>query len=154
MNTEKYLKQSKENRMKNLHEKCDEVQEFSYDKSFTATEMSEMKDVLADQSIALSDVEAEFKEVKQTYADQMSPMKQNIKLTIGHLKTGKRLVTEPCFKFVDRENKETGYYNEDGELVYSRPANMDEMQLKLQGEGWQDVPSLSTKDTKVQMKIN
>ena len=156
MNTAKYLKQSKESRMKNLHDNCDDVQEMSYDKSFTATEMSEIKDQLADESIKLFDVEAEFKEVKQTYTDQMSPMKQAIKLSIGYLKTGKRLVTEPCFKFVDRDNKETGYYNEDGELVYSRPSNMDEMQMKLplDKDGFVPIPELSTKDTKVSMKVN
>ena len=58
------MKQSKESRLKNLHEKCDAVEEISYDKSFTVSEMAEIKDQLADESIKLSDVEAEFKEVK------------------------------------------------------------------------------------------
>jgi hypothetical protein len=155
MNTAKYLKQSKESRLKNLHEKSDAVEQISYDKSFTASEMAEIKDELADESIKLSDVEAEFKEVKQTYTDQMAPMKQTIKLAIGHLKSGKRLVTEPCFKFVDRDNKETGYYNEDGELVYSRPANLDEMQFTIQhdmGDGYKDVPALAGDGYRVGVK--
>ena len=156
MNTAKYLKSSKESRLKNLHNNCDEVSEISYDKKFTTTELSEIKDSLADESIQLFDIEAEFKEVKQTYTDQMSPIKQSLKLSIGYLKNGKRLVSEPCFKFVDRENNETGYYNEDGELVYSRPANLDEMQMKLplDKDGYTPVPSLSTKDIKVSMKVN
>lgn len=154
MNTAKYLKQSKEQRMKNLHNNCDEVQEISYDKKFTATELSELKDTLADQSIQLSDVEEEFKDVKQSYADQMAPMKAEIKLAIGSLKSGKRIVTEPCFKFIDKDNKEVGYYNDDGELVYSRPANMDEMQLKLplDKEEYQRVPQLDGEGYEVSVK--
>jgi len=143
MNQAKYLKQSKESRMKNLHNNCEEVKEISYDKKFTATEMSEIKDRLADQSIALSDVEEEFKDVKQTYTDQMNPIKHDIKDQIGYLKSGKRLVTEPCYMFIDRETKETGFYNEDGELVHSRPSTLDEMQLKLDmKEEYQRVPQL------------
>ena len=154
MNTAKYLKQSKESRMKNLHNNCDEVQEISYDKKFTATELSEIKDTLADQSIQLFDVTEEFRDVKQSFADEMAPMKQNIKHAIGHLKSGKRLVTEPCFKFLDKDNKEVGYYNEDGELVFSRPANLDEMQLKLPLDKteYQRVPQLDGEGYEVSVK--
>lgn len=37
-------------------------------------------------------------------------------------------VNELCFKFIDPQTKEVGYYNADGDLIESRPAFADELQ--------------------------
>ncbi|MDR0384523.1 MAG: hypothetical protein LBH60_00420 [Prevotellaceae bacterium] len=44
---------------------------------------------------------------------------------------GKEYVREICYKFVDIDNRQTGYYNAEGDLIELRPATADELQPTL-----------------------
>ena len=58
----------------------------------------------------------------------MYEMKQKV---LKNLRDKAELVEEECYKIVDVKNREVGYYNENGDLVESRPAYRDELQLNL-----------------------
>lgn len=47
---------------------------------------------------------------------------------LSGLKKKSEHVTEICFKFIDPQTREVGFYNEDGELIESRPAYAEELQ--------------------------
>jgi hypothetical protein len=126
-----YVKQSKESRLKSFQENCDAVEEISYRKKFTATEMAEHKDLLAASMIELGNIEAELANIKEDFKDKMDPIKSTIKRVVMWLESGDREVVEPCFKFIDRKDIVTGYYNESGELVRERPATTNELQLTI-----------------------
>jgi hypothetical protein len=126
-----YYKQSKESRLKALHDNCDAVEKISYRKKFSKSEIQDLKDGLASSMIALVEIELELTDIKEEFKEKMSPIKDVIKRSVTYLSTGDREVDEPCFKFIDREEQVTGYYNEDGDLVRERPANPNEMQLTL-----------------------
>lgn len=130
-----YLKHGKETRLKELHENCEIVEQIDYEKAFTATEIMEHKDTLADQMVTLSNMEDEFEQVKTGFRDRISPVKEKVARVTSHLKHGTRIVMEPCFKFIDREKVMVGYYNEDGVLVRERPATHDELQFTIKHEG-------------------
>ena len=51
--------------------------------------------------------------------------------TLDGLKKKAEFVTERCFKFIDQETREVGYYNENGDLIESRPAYSEELQTTL-----------------------
>ena len=51
--------------------------------------------------------------------------------TLDGLKKKAEFVTERCFKFIDQEAREVGYYNENGDLIESRPAYSEELQTTL-----------------------
>ena len=41
---------------------------------------------------------------------------------VGNTKAKSKYVKEVCYKFVDQNEKTTGYYNGEGDLIESRPA--------------------------------
>ena len=60
-----------------------------------------------------------------------NPLRRSEKKTLDGLKKKAEFVTERCFKFIDQEAREVGYYNENGDLIESRPAYSEELQTTL-----------------------
>lgn len=58
-------------------------------------------------------------------------MNETRKSLLKGLKNKAEFVTEPCYKFVDPETREVGYYNQEGDLIESRPAYPDELQSNI-----------------------
>lgn len=54
-------------------------------------------------------------------------MKEHRAKMVGDIKSKSEYVKELCYKFVDQEARETGYYNKEGVLIESRPETRDEM---------------------------
>jgi len=111
-----------------LKNNCDKVEEKGYMKRFTSDQLTQMKENLSETDIEINDVEEEKKEVVRGYKARLDPLTDERKRLLTGLKNKAEYVTEICFKFVDMESRETGYYNEDGDLIESRPAYPDEMQ--------------------------
>jgi hypothetical protein len=126
-----YLKKGKEERLKLLQSKCDQVLEFPYQKKFTEKEMNEILKMLGDKMVELHDLEDRLEELKAEFREEMSPLKTDIGVYTGFAKYKSRLVKEPCYKFIDRETKIVKIYNEDGHCVEDRPATDEEMQLRI-----------------------
>ena len=134
-----YLKVSKEQRLKSFHNNCDDIEEISFRKKFTKSEMSEHKDTLVDTLISLGKLEGELSIIKEDFGSKMAPLKKSIQRLVDWLEAGEHEVTEPCFKFIDRKDIVVGYYNQAGELIRERPATTNELQLKLKHEPDKDV---------------
>lgn len=62
------------------------------------------------------------------FKDRLKPLEEEKKRLLTGLKNKAEHTTERCFKFIDMETREVGYYNEDGDLIESRPAYADELQ--------------------------
>jgi hypothetical protein len=83
-------------------------------------------------SIKLGDVEEQKKDSDKAFKDQIDGFKRSVSRDDAEkLKYKSVQVTEDCFKFVDEETHEIGYYNHEGVLVYSRPARSGEIQGNL-----------------------
>ena len=111
-----------------LNSNCDAIEEMGYLKPFDSDQLSEMKESLANVSIAISDIEEEKRRVMQEFNEQLKPYKDELKELIEGIKNKAEFVKEQCYKFIDREERTVGYYNENGDLVYSRPAYANELQ--------------------------
>ena len=114
-----------------LKDNCDKVENKGYMKKFTPEQLQQHKEILADLSIVIERIEDEKKEAARAYKDQLDPLVKQRTETIRNIRQKAELVNEPCYKFVDRNSRTTGYYNADGDLVEQRPATADEMQLNL-----------------------
>lgn len=117
-----------EKRVAFLTDNCDKVEEKDYMKRFSPEELSLMKDNLSDVAIKINDIEIEKKEVVKEFTEQLKPLSEGKSRLLKGLKNKAELVTERCFKFIDNETREVGYYNQDGDLIESRPAYVDELQ--------------------------
>lgn len=114
-----------------LRDNCEKQEEISYMKQFTPEQIREQKDSLAEISIQINDIENSKKEVVKEFSDSLKPLTDSKKTLLTNIKQKAEFVTENAFKFFDDINKEVGWYSGEGDLIESRPAHTDEMQLSI-----------------------
>lgn len=114
-----------------LRDNCDKIEEQTYMKQFTHEEISLMKDSLADVSIELNDIALEKKEVTAEYTEREKPLKKETKGLLLNIKRKAIEVHEECFKFIDQDNGEVAFYNQVGDLIFSRPIQPSEKQKTI-----------------------
>ena len=110
-----------------LRDNCDAVEDLGYTKSLPNDEIEALKDRLVENNIQLRDVRSDKKAANKEFNDQIKQLEESNDEVTGKLKAKSEFVTEPCFKFVDEDAREVGYYNNEGLLVYSRPARPEEL---------------------------
>ena len=114
-----------------LKDNCDKVEEKGYMKPYAPEELQQRKEELANASIEIAEIEQEAKEAAAHYKGRLKPLKEARANIVSNIKAKAEYVKELCYKFVDQEARETGYYNREGDLIESRPATADEMQPTL-----------------------
>lgn len=117
-----------QNRIAFLSDNCDSIEQKGYMKRFTPEQLLKMKEQLSENAIKINDIESEKKLAIEDFKYQIKPLAEDQKSILTGLKNKSEHVTERCFKFIDTETREVGFYNENGELIESRPAYADELQ--------------------------
>jgi len=117
-----------------LESNCDAVEDVGYTRRFTPEELNERKEQLADASITISEIEAEKKSVDASFKLRLKPLESQKAELIEQLKTQTEFVNERCYKFIYHDEKLAGFYNSDGELVYTRALQAQEMQKTIFGQ--------------------
>lgn len=120
-----------EQRRQFLADNADKVEKKEYMRHFTPEELLRKKEELSETCISINDIEEELKEIKAEYSEKLKPLIKEKKQALEDLKKKAELVEEDCYKFIDEETREVGYYNENGDLIESRPAYSDELQLTI-----------------------
>ena len=123
--------QQGEARKQFLADNADKVEKKEYMRNFTPEELLKLKEELSETCISINDIEEELKAVKTEYADKLKPLLTKKKEALEGLKKKAELVEEDCYKFIDEENREVGYYNQNGDLIESRPAYSEELQQTI-----------------------
>lgn len=111
-----------------LKDNCDAVEEKGYMKPYSKEELQGHKENHANVSIQIAEVEAKKRESDAFYKGELKPLREKRDQMVSNIKAKAEYVTEQCYKFVDQQARETGYYNADGDLIESRPATADELQ--------------------------
>lgn len=114
-----------------LRDNCDAVEDLGYMKQLPNEEIEALKNRLVENNIQLRDVRADKKAANKEFNDQIKQLEESNDEVTGKLKAKSEFVTEACFKFVDTETREVGYYNREGLLVYCRPGRPEEMQKSM-----------------------
>lgn len=114
-----------------LEANCDAVEPMEYSRRFSGEEMAGMKDTLSDLCIQINRIENEKKDVMDSFKEKLKPLNDEKKQLLEDIERQTTLVTGNCYKFIDHEEKMVGYYNKQGELVYSRPIQKQEMQKTI-----------------------
>lgn len=102
-----------------------------YSKPIPSEQIEKLKEQLADASIKKLEQEEAKKTAVQMYNEEIKGYKNTIKDVADKLKSKTTYVKEPCYKMVDAQTRQVGYYNKEGMLVYQRPARMAELQPRL-----------------------
>ncbi len=123
--------QQGEERRQFLADNADAVEKKEYMRHFTPEELLKKKESLSETCISINDIEEELKEIKKEYAEKLKPLVERKKRVLGELKKKAELVEEDCYKFIDAEAREVGFYNANGDLIESRPAYSEELQTTM-----------------------
>jgi hypothetical protein len=115
-------------RRKYLEDNADGVVEKGYMKPFSTEKVATLKEKLAETSIEIGEIEAEKKAASTMYAAKLKPLLEEKASILRGIKERAEYVKEECFKFIDQDEKMVGFYNAEGDLIESRPAQPDEFQ--------------------------
>lgn len=114
-----------------LANNADSVEKKEYMRHFSPEELLKLKEGLSETCISINDIEEELKAVEQEYSERLKPLLARKKEALEGLKKKAELVEEDCYKFIDTESREVGYYNQNGDLIESRPAYSEELQTTM-----------------------
>jgi hypothetical protein len=114
-----------------LADNCDAVENIGYTRRFTPEELSLRKEELAETSIKISEIEEEKKQADAAFKYRRKPLDETKSTLITQLKEKSEYIREDCFKYIYHDERMAGFYNADGELVYERPVNAQEMQKTI-----------------------
>jgi hypothetical protein len=131
---DKYLGQQCKNsieRIEFLESNCFGKEEKAYMKQFTPDEMLQMKDELAEASIAINEIDIRKKEIMDAFKLELQPLETQRKQLLKGLKEKAELVNEQCFKFIFEDERMVGFYNEDGALIEARPIRPEDGQRDM-----------------------
>jgi hypothetical protein len=113
-----------------LSDNCDCVEK-GYMKKYTPEELVELKNKLSETDIQINDIEDEKKEVVKIFKTKLKPLQGDRQGLLKAIKFKSEFVNDECYKFIDTDTRMVEYYNVEGEMIETRPANADELQRNL-----------------------
>lgn len=114
-----------------LRDTADKKERFTYPKALSDLEITRLKDEYTQNAIKVAKQEEAKKEFMEGWKANVKPLKLEMSAQMVRIRSKVDEVTEDVYLISDQETNEMGYYNERGELVYSRPLMPDERQLSL-----------------------
>lgn len=128
---DKYLHQNYplEERAQILRDSADFTEEeASYTRTLTENELTIEREQLAEASIKRSEIEDEKKEAVKGFKAMLDPLNDQISEHLQKIKTGKEEIKGSLHAFKDHEEGTVYFYDDNGEMVYSRRLRANEVQ--------------------------
>lgn len=122
---------TQEDRMEKLNSIAAGKERITYLRNLTEAEIDAESKELASLCRRRNELEEEKKNVAKDYQTQIDSVKQNIDRSATLLEDGRKECVEECFKVLDIDAREVGFYNNRGELVRMRKALDSDLQLDM-----------------------
>ena len=122
---------TREERMEKLNSIAAGKERITYLRNLTEAEIDAESKELASLCRRRNELEEEKKNVAKDYQTQIDSVKQNIDRSATLLEDGRKECVEDCFKVLDIDAREVGFYNNRGELVRMRKALDSDLQLDM-----------------------
>lgn len=122
---------SHEERIEKLNSIAAGKERITYLRNLTEAEIDAESKELASLCRRRNELEEEKKNVAKDYQTQIDSVKQNIDRSATLLEDGRKECVEDCFKVLDIDAREVGFYNNRGELVRMRKALDSDLQLDM-----------------------
>lgn len=120
-----------EERIMQLRDSADKIQEFSYSRELGIGEVQELQSSLSQDLIAVDCEDQKLKMAKEVYKASTKPVKEEIKSKLQKIRSGVEEVKEDVYLLKDVEENKMGYYSKDGNLVFERALRPDEQQFSI-----------------------
>lgn len=131
MKKQLFQNESPHERRELLSNTADGVEEQTYMRELNPDELSFHQNEFSQSSIEIAKLNDELAEKKKEFKEKLSPYKAVCLKSLQCIKLKHEEVKGKVYRICDQESKMTGYYNEDGELINSRPMTKDEFQLTI-----------------------
>ena len=118
-------------RMEMLDAQADEVVEENYLRPYENAELQKARQEYVNLSLQMTEIKAEEDDIKQQFKERKSPVQKEMDKVLGNIKQGGEYVKGKLYKIVDREERVTGFYDEDGKLINQRKSLPNELQGTL-----------------------
>lgn len=122
---------SHEERIEKLNSIAAGKERITYLRNLTEAEIDAESKELASLCRRRNELEEEKKNVAKDYQTQIDSVKKNIDRSATLLEDGRKECVEDCFKVLDIDAREVGFYNNRGELVRMRKALDSDLQLDM-----------------------
>jgi len=114
-----------------LKDSCEKVEKIGYLKKYTFDQLTMKKSDLAEKSIELNGIDHERKEAMDSFKERQKPLREEISSLLTNIRLRGEEVDQECYLFFDEPTKTAGYYNDSGELIYTRPMRPEEFQKSI-----------------------
>ena len=114
-----------------LRDNADRKEVFTYPKVLNDAEVTHLKDEYTQNAIKMAKHDEAKKEFMESWKAEVKPLRLEMGTQMTRIRNKVEEVTEDVYLISDQDSNEMGYYNERGELVYSRPLMPDERQLTI-----------------------
>lgn len=122
-------------RLENFQANADGVQEKTYYEELTKEELIRKRAEFSGKSIDIARIKDRKKEAMDNFKAELKPIEIEASSLLSEIKTGHREKEGKVYKMVNLDNSEVGFYSEEGNLVESRPATLEERtQLSIHTE--------------------
>jgi len=111
-----------------LKDNCDAIESKGYMRQFKPDEIQGYKEKLSELSITIEEKENEKKAAAKRFKTELDPLLNERSETISKIRNKAEYVSELCYKFIEREERQTTWYNSNGDLIELRPSTADELQ--------------------------
>lgn len=113
-------------RIELLQNSADSVKEENYYVTLTPSDLDLKRELFTDNSIKLSEIEDEFKVVKDEFKDRMKPLQQQGKELLEIIKTKQEMRSGVLYNLANYESGYMETYDHEGTLVGTRRLRPDE----------------------------
>lgn len=120
-----------EERKDYLESNADAVEELSYTRSLTQEELDAIKESICEATAEIANLEEQKKEAMAEYNKDIAAYKEIRKDKLEKWQHKAEYIKGTCYKVLDHESKQAGYYDDDGNLVFQRPMQKQEMQKTI-----------------------
>lgn len=117
-----------EKRIEYLRDNADGIEEKGYMKPFTPDQMAIKKEDLANVSIKIAEIDEDKKAANDEFKRIQKPLLDQKNVLLMEIKNKAEYIREEVFKFVDTDSRTVAFYNQEGDLIESRPAFGNELQ--------------------------
>ncbi len=122
---------SPQQRRQILADNCDGVEEMTYTRQLSPEEMAVAREELSENRISTQLLDEEKKSVLKEFKMREAPLKDSYKEIMGKLRTRVEEKTGNVYKFANHDTSMMEFYDEAGEMVFSRRLRPEEKQARL-----------------------
>lgn len=120
-----------EQRIQMLEDNCDAIVTEKFTKRFSGTEKNERRKRNAEIDLELAIISEDEKVMKEQIKQRRQPLMEEKQKLLEEIRANGRFVEGKVYKFIDREAKEVGFYDEDGFLVEQRKMMNSDKQITM-----------------------